>query len=65
MADVAVHDPDLKLWKWEVRVPARYQYNGVQPCGLIVGVLAAKRVCELILLNTFITKPPGVSSPLR
>ena len=62
VADVAVHDPDLKLWKWEVRVPARYQYRDVQPCGLIVGALPAKRVCELILCNTFITKPAGVSS---
>ena len=62
VADVAIHDPDLKLWKWEVRVPQRYQYRDVQPCGLIVGALPAKRVCELILCNTFITKPAGISS---
>ena len=65
VADVAVHDPDLKLWKWEVRLPARYRFKDVQPCGLIVGVLPAKRVCELILTNTFITRPPGVGSPAR
>jgi len=41
VADVAVHDPDLNLWKWEVRVPPRYRYRDVQPCGLIVGVLPA------------------------
>jgi hypothetical protein len=52
----------LKLWKWEVRVPPRYQFRDVQPCGLIVGAVPAKRVCELILINTFITKPVGVSS---
>jgi hypothetical protein len=62
VADVAIQDPDLKLWKWEVRVPERYQYRGVQPCGLVVGALPAKRVCELILVNTFIPKPIGVSS---
>ena len=62
VADVAIHDPDLKLWSWEVRVPQRYQYRDVQPCGLIVGALPAKRVCELILCNTFITKPAGISS---
>ena len=62
-ADVAIHDPDLKLWKWEVRVPPRYQFKDVQPCGLVVGVLPAKRVCELILCNTFITKPVGIVPP--
>lgn len=62
VADVAIHDPDLKLWKWEVHVPTRYQFKGVQPCGLIVGPMPAKRVCELILINTFITRPIGVSS---
>lgn len=62
VADVAIHDPDMKLWRWEVRVPQRYQFRNVQPCGLIVGALPAKRVCELILINTFITKPVGVSS---
>jgi hypothetical protein len=60
VADVAIHDPDLKLWKWEVRVPQRYQFMGVKPCGLVVGVLAAKRVCELILSSTFITRPAVV-----
>ena len=62
VADVAIHDPDLKLWKWEVHVPPRYQFNGVQPCGLLVGVLPAKRVCELILSNTFVTRPAGMRS---
>ena len=62
VADVAIHDSDLKLWKWEVHVPARYQFRDVPPCGLIVGSLPAKRVCELILCNTFITRPVGVSS---
>ena len=62
VADVAVHDPDLKLWKWEVRVPPRYQYQGVRPCGIVVGALPAKRVCELILTNTFVTRPAGVSA---
>ena len=61
-ADVAIHDPDLKLWKWEVHVPPRYQFKGVQPCGLLVGVLPAKRVCELILSNTFVTRPAGMRS---
>jgi hypothetical protein len=59
VADVAVHDPDLKLWKWIVHVPARYRYRDVEPCGVVVGHAAAKRVCELILLNTFVTKPAG------
>jgi hypothetical protein len=65
VADVAIQDPDLKLWKWEVRLPPRYRVGEVQPCGLIVGVLPAKRVCELILTNTFITRPPGAASPAR
>jgi len=64
VADVAVHDPDLKLWKWEVRVPARYQYQGVRPCGVGVGALPARRVCELILTNTFVTRPAVLSSAL-
>lgn len=63
VADVAIHDSEMKLWKWEVRVPERYQFNGVKPCGLIVGSLPAKRVCELILSNTFILRQPGMSSP--
>jgi hypothetical protein len=62
VADVAIHDPDLRLWKWEVHVPVRYQFNGVPPCGLVVGPIPAKRLCELILCNTFVTRPVGVSS---
>jgi hypothetical protein len=62
VADVAIHDPDLKLWKWEVHVPPRYHFKGVQPCGVVVGVLPAKRVCELILSNTFVTRPAGMPS---
>ena len=65
VADVAIHDLDLKLWKWEVHVPQRYRFMDVHPCGLIVGALPAKRVCELILCNTFVTKPVGMSSPTR
>ena len=63
VADVAIHDTDLKLWKWEVHVPDRYRFQGVQPCGLVVGVIPAKRVCELILTNTFISRPVGMPSP--
>ena len=63
VADVAIHDVDLKLWKWEVHVPERYRFRGVHPCGLVVGAIPAKRVCELILVNTFITKPVGLPSP--
>lgn len=62
VAEVAMHDPDLKLWKWEVQVPQRYRYMDVQPCGLVVGSLPAKRVCELILSSTFITRPVGMPS---
>jgi hypothetical protein len=62
VADVAIHDPDLKLWKWEVHVPQRYRFKGVAPCGLVVGAIPAKRLCELILCNTFINKPVGISS---
>ena len=65
VADVAIHDLDLKLWKWEVHVPTRYQFRGVQPCGLVVGAVPAKRVCELILSSTFITRTAGMSSTIR
>ena len=57
VAEVALRDADLKLWKWEVNLPPRYRLGDVQPCGLVVGALPAKRVCELILCNTFITRP--------
>jgi hypothetical protein len=65
IADVAIQDPDLKLWKWEVHVPPRYQYQGVIPCGLVVGAVPAKRVCEMILTNTCITRPAGMPSSIR
>ena len=61
VADISIHDPDLKLWKWIVHVPARYRYHQVEPCGVVVGHVAAKRVCEIILCNTFVTRPVGVS----
>ena len=65
IADVAIQDPDLKLWKWECHVPRRYQYQGVKPCGLVVGAVPAKRVCELILSSTFITRQVGMHSTIR
>ena len=63
VADVAIHDLDLKLWKWEVHVPDRYKLREVEPCGVVVGHLPAKRVCELILCNTFVTRPAVMGMP--
>ena len=55
LAQIALHDPDLRLWKFAVNVPDRYRVQGQEPAGMVVTPLAAKRVCELILRSTVLS----------
>lgn len=56
LAEVALRDADAKLWKFEVFVPEKYQIDGSHPVGVVYTCAAAKRVAEVILLNTIVVK---------
>ena len=56
VAEVALHDPDTKMWRFTVHVPERYCFNGAPPAGLVHSAAAAKKVCELILSYTILTR---------
>lgn len=56
LAEVALKDSDAQLWKFEVMVPERYQLNGVKPGGVVATQTAARKICELILLSTIVTR---------
>ena len=56
LAEVALKDGDAKLWKFEVMLPAKYRTDGRNPAAVVYSQLAAKRIAEMILLNTIVTK---------
>lgn len=56
LAEVALKDADSKLWKWRVMLPARYRADGTTPGGIVVTDAAARKVCELVLLSTIVTR---------
>ena len=56
VAEVALQDPDSKMWRFVVHVPERYCFNGAIPGGLVHSAAAAKKVCELILSYTILTR---------
>jgi hypothetical protein len=56
LAEVALRDADAKLWKFEVILPERFQWNGSNAAGLVLSQSAAKKVCELILVNSIVSK---------
>ena len=56
LAEVALHDAESKMWRFTVNVPDRYRLDGVQPAGLVHSAAAAKKVCELVLSYTVLTR---------
>jgi len=56
LAEAALIDGDANLWKFEVLVPDRYCHKGVKPAGIVCSQPAAKKVAEMILRNTIVTK---------
>ncbi|HSZ56878.1 MAG TPA: hypothetical protein VK797_14515 [Tepidisphaeraceae bacterium] len=56
LAEVALKDSDGQLWKFEVMLPERYRLNGVNPGGIVATQTAARRISELILLSTIVTR---------
>ena len=56
LAEVALKDSDAKLWKFEVMLPERYRLNGVNPGGIVATQAAARKVAELILMSTIMTR---------
>ena len=55
-AEVVLCDPDSKMWRFMINVPPRYCFNGSPPAGLVHNAAAAKKVCELILSYTILTR---------
>ena len=56
VAEVALYDVDSKMWRFTVLVPERYCLNGNPPGGLVHSAAAAKKVCELVLSYTILTR---------
>lgn len=56
LAEIALKDADAKLWKWQVELPTRYRLDGATPGGIVVTDTAARKVCEIVLLSTIVTR---------
>ena len=56
LAEIALREADAKLWKFEVNVPERYRWQGAKPAGVVFSMPAARRIAEMILLSTIVTK---------
>jgi hypothetical protein len=56
LAEVTLQNADAKRWKFLVRLPERFQYNGTNPAGLVLSQSAAKKIAELILVNSYVSK---------
>ena len=56
VAEVALHNAESKMWRFVVSVPERYRLDGAMPGGLVHSAAAAKKVCELVLSYTILTR---------
>lgn len=56
LAEAALVDFEAKLWKFEVFLPEKFQFEGRNPVGIVYSSAAAKRVAETILLNTILMR---------
>ena len=56
VAEVVLQDPDSKMWRFIINLPPRYCFQGSPPAGLVHNAAAAKKVCELILSYTILTR---------
>ena len=56
LAEVTSIDLEAKLWKFETFLPEKYHLDGRNPAGVVYSVAAAKRVAELILVNTILLR---------
>jgi hypothetical protein len=56
LAEVTLVDFDAKLWKFEAFLPEKYQLDERNPAGVVYSSAAAKRVAELILVNTILLR---------
>ena len=56
LAEAALVDFEAKLWKYEVTLPEKFQWEEKNPVGLVYTAPAAKRVAETILLNTILVR---------
>ena len=56
IAEVGLKDSESQLWRFEVMLPERYRWNSTNPAGLVCTQPAARRIAEMILLNTIVTR---------
>jgi len=56
LAEIALKDADAHLWKWQVMLPSRYRLDASVSGGIVVTDASARKVCELILLCTIVTR---------
>jgi hypothetical protein len=56
LAEIALVDAETKTWRFETFLPERFQLDGKNSLGVVYSSAAAKKVAELILLNTVLTR---------
>jgi len=56
LAQITLMNSDGQLWKFEVMLPDRYKANGVNPAAIVTTQSSARRIAEMILLSTIVTR---------
>ncbi len=56
LAEIALMNSDGQLWKFEVKLPERYKVDGVNPAAIVSTQSAARRIAEMLLLSTVVTR---------
>lgn len=56
LAEIGLKDGESKLWKFQVMLPDRYKVDGGSLAGLVYSQTNARKIAELILLSTIVTR---------
>jgi hypothetical protein len=57
LSQITLMNSDGQLWKFEVMLPDRYKANGgANPAAIVTTQSSARRIAEMILLSTIVTR---------
>jgi len=56
LARITLMNSDGQLWKFEVMLSDRYKVNGTNPAAIVTTQSSARRIAEMILLSTIVTR---------
>lgn len=56
LAEVSLVNFEAKLWKFEAFLPEKFQLEGKNPSGVVYSSAAAKKIAEMVLLNTILVR---------